>query len=225
MMKLRLNKLYLCACLALLFGSGCAEDPARRTLAASNLTKTGNEEKVKKLFEYIYERDKTLKKTPEWLKAAYSGLKIKKIEDIPKGEYQTYKKYLTGKNIYFIVHPGYYAFIDTHKTTPLSKENINGFPLKNISERILDTFPADDLTARVVKEEEKLTREFLEFMSTEKKLVILVLPRDYKANLNFGFETRLDEYGRYINELTNFSESVIYVESEGPSDGFVKKMT
>ncbi|OGW28066.1 MAG: hypothetical protein A2X59_03165 [Nitrospirae bacterium GWC2_42_7] len=176
--------------------------------------------RIKEVFKEINETNKTLKKSPEWLTEAYSSIKIKKLNDILKEEYSSYSKYLHSSEVYIIVHPGYYAFIQNKQPLPLW-EYAKGFPQNNVVERISENLSRDDISIKVMEEQEKVLRDFIEFMSKEKKLVILILPGDYKNHLSYGYVKGYDEYARYINELTNMSESVIYMESKEYNNGFL----
>lgn len=178
-------------------------------------------ERIKKVFEDIYERNRTLEKSPVWLKEAYSSLKIKRLNDIPKEEFNTYKKYLYNRNIYIIVHPGFYTFFE-NKSIPPPRETIEGFPLHNMTERFSFEIPSDAVNYKVMQEQGRLLEDFLELFSTEKRLVILLLPRDYKAHLSYGYTQGFDEYARYINGITNMSESVLYMESMAHDNGFME---
>jgi hypothetical protein len=176
--------------------------------------------RIKEVFREIGENNKTLKKSPEWLSRAYESIKIRKLSDIPKEEYSSYRKYLHRDGVYIIVHPGYYAFIQNKQPLPLW-EYAKGFPPHNVVERFSENMAPDDLSIKIMIEQEKVLRDFIEFMSKEKKLVILILPGDYKNHLSYGYVKGHDEYARYINELTNMSESVIYMESKEYNNGFL----
>jgi len=225
-MTFKLREISIIVILALLLGLGCVTEQTssgQKPLDAGKNQADEKDERIKKVFETISERNKTIKKSPEWLKTAYSGIGIKRLNDIPKEKYQSYRKYLSGNSIYFIVHPGYFAFFDDSKSTYLPKEApTEGFPANNIAERFMGILPPDAVTTKLLKEEEVLLRDFLEFMSTEKRLVVLVLSRDYKEHFSYGEPTGRDEYARYINELTNMSDSIIYMESQGPWDGLIE---
>lgn len=178
--------------------------------------------RIKEAFKQINELNETTKKSQEWLREAYSGIKIKRLNDIPKEEYGAYKKYLYKRQIYIIVHPGFYSFF-VNKNAPAPKDLIEAFPAKNLADRIFSDAPTDTLGLKLAQENERLLRNFLEYMSVEKRLVILILPRDYKGYLTNGYSPGLDEYARYLNDLTNGSESILYMESENHNTGAMAK--
>lgn len=170
-------------------------------------------ERVKNIVDGINERNETIEKTQEWLKEAYSGIKLRNLRDIPKSEYKNYKQYLDKGRVYVIVHPSYYPFFENNVTLSSASDR-KAYPSKNIVERYMDSYTAFDYNLKIVKEQERIMRSFIEFMSAEKKLIILVIPGNYLENLNYGYISGLDEYARYINEISNKSDSVIYIESE-----------
>lgn len=179
--------------------------------------------RMKKVMEGITERNTTIKRSPEWLKDAYSGLKIRNLNSIPKETYKDFSQYLYRGTVYILVHPGYYTFFHARHDLP-PVEEIAGYPALNLVGRLTNSSPAaKDYSMRVMKEQERLTRNFLEFMSMDKKLVILILPRNYKEHLVNGYVEGRDEYARYINELTNMSDSILYMESEMHDNGYLTR--
>lgn len=217
-----INKIFFC--LFLVFLIGCMPekktDVPMETILKNKEERKQERARIKEVFREINETNKTLKKSPEWLAEAYSSIKIRKLNDIPKEEYSSYSKYMHKNGVYIIVHPGYYAFIQNKQPLPLW-EYANGFPKNNIVERISENLYPDDISIKVMREQEKVLRDFIEFMSKEKKLVILILPGDYKNYLSYGYVNGYDEYARYINELTNMSGSVVYMESKEHDNGFL----
>ena len=236
-MFLKLNKLFLClaACLVIFTEFSYAEqaddaqppieqkkeevkppiDPKKEELKQEI-------ERIRKLVERINEKNQNIKKSPEWLKEAYSSIKIKKLNDIPKADYNSFKQYVTNDEIYIIVHAGFFVFFD-NKTTLSSPKDSEEAPSKNIPERLFEKIHPDDFALKVLQEHENLLRYFLELMSTEKKLVILILPKDYKKYLGYGYISGLDEYARYINEMSNMSDTFMYMESQTNDTGFLDK--
>lgn len=179
--------------------------------------------RIKGVFQEIKERNGSQKKSSEWLREAHSGLKIRDLRSIPKENYKGFGQSLYNGNIYVIVHPGYYAFFHAKHNLPPGEE-IGGYPARNLVERIAaDSELGKSLNIRVMKEQERLIRNFLEFMSMEKKLVILVLPRNHREHLLNGYAAGHDEYARFINDLTNMSPSILYIESETHDNGFLTK--
>lgn len=172
------------------------------------------------IMEKIRHSNATLKKTPEWLKEAYSGVKIKKLADIKEADYESYGRYVFGGNAYFIVHPGFHVFFETKSVRP-ANGIIGDYPNENLFERFAAGVDPSYGPHAVLKEQERILRDFVEFLSYKKRLAILVLPGNYKSHLSAGYNPGMDEYARYINEMTNMSESVVYVESEEWENGYL----
>ncbi|TAL26659.1 MAG: hypothetical protein EPN94_02800 [Nitrospirae bacterium] len=224
-MALKLARNLICLLIFFLLLSGLSHIEAEENPQDSPAEQETNSEgltRIKEAFKQINELNETTKKSPEWLREAYSGIKIKRLNDIPKEEYGAYKKRLYKGQIYIIVHPGFYSFF-ANKNAPEPKERIDAFPAKNLADRIFSDAPTDSLGLKLAQENERLLRNFLEYMSLEKKLVILILPRDYKKYLTNGYSPGLDEYARYLNDLTNGSESILYMESRNHNTGDMEK--
>lgn len=170
----------------------------------------------------INEKKKIRKKSPDWLSASYSSLKIKRLDEVPEGKYVEYAKFVDpgDPTIYIVIHPAYYPFF-INDSVLSSNSDLDAKPLENIVERFCARVSFHDRELRVMQEQERSLRDFLEIMSSEKKLLILVLPRDYKSHLSYGYLNGLDEYMRYINEVTGMSESVLYVESLEYNFGYI----
>jgi len=66
--------------------------------------------RIKEIFQEIKTGNSSLKRSPEWLKEAYSGLHIRDLRSIPKESFKDFRQSLYNSNVYIIVHPGYYAF-------------------------------------------------------------------------------------------------------------------
>lgn len=224
-MALKPGKFFICSLILFLILSGLTYIQAEEEPQDSKPEEepTYNElAKIKKTFERINERNNTVKKSPEWLREAYSGIKINRLNDIPKEEYSSYKKYLYKGQIYIIVHPGFYTFF-VNKNAPPPKETIENFPATNLVERLFSNIQTNSLGLKLAQENERLLRNFLEYMSEEKKLVLLILPGDYQKHLTNGYSPGLDEYSRYLNDMTNKSESIIYMESQNHNTGAMGK--
>lgn len=214
------------ACLVLFFSlsvmaSGCAHKEATRGVslyfASKRIADKAEESRVRQLMEDINARRESQKKSVSWLKESYAGLKIKRLNDIRPEDYRTYEKLLDSKDrrAYIIVHPAFYAFFMNARILS-SRNDLIVPPSKNIVERLYEQDDASSVFDRsldVMQEQEMALRDFMETTSTEKKLVIIVLPKDYRKYLSYGYIEGLDEYVRYINEITNMSDSVVYMES------------
>lgn len=209
---------------SVLFSSGCA--PARAgdgvNLYITHWKADSEKEikRVRKIMREINHRNKNVEDSPEWLKEAYGSINIQSLYNIPKDDYVKYKRYSDrdGGRLYVIVHPAFYTFFQLN--TELSeKSDARSYPTKNIVERLYDRVSIQSFGLRVMQEQERQLRDFIETASTEKKLILMVLPRNYKNAFTYGYIEGLDEYARFINEITNLSESAIYMYSVDYNNG------
>lgn len=192
-------------------------DPSSVTLEQPRGIK--DPERFKKIFDEIYEKKNTSRKSAERLKEAYHSLKVRKLRDIPPSDYKSFSQYLYNKNVYIIVHPAYYLFFQNKVAAPPG-EFTGGFPALNLVDRFTRDLPPDASPGlKAMVEQGRLLEDFLQYFSTEKRLVILILPRDYLSHLSYGYVPGQDEYARYLNEITNMSESVLYLESSSWETG------
>jgi len=182
--------------------------------------------KVVQLLQEINQEHVKIKNSGEALRDLYSGLKIKKLTDLKPEDYAGYKQYVQSagdvKRIYFIIHPAYYVFFANTMPFP-SKEDIQGFPTRNLVERFYETvsYSGLDTNLEVMQEQERALRDFLEVMSYQNNLVILVLPKDASNHFRYGYRDGINEYTRYLNEITHGSKSVLYLESTDFADGII----
>jgi len=167
----------------------------------------------------IDERNKTVEDDPEWIKRAYNGLMVRKLNNLSEREYKGYRKYLDDGAAYIIVHPAFFPFFHYPKTVPVIDQE-SFLPKDNVVERILHMKPMD-LKFALLQAQERRMRDFLEFMSAREKLVIVVVPRHYNKYRRYRYREGHDEYARYLNEVTNFSKSVLFAESRSPNRGYL----
>ncbi|MDO9289471.1 MAG: hypothetical protein Q7T83_11870 [Thermodesulfovibrionales bacterium] len=217
--------------LALLIG-GCASTEIIPVIPAAQ---NSPEEilRAKEIWQKIEERSRTVENNPEWIDNSYTGINIRSLSTLPIGKYTDYKKFLDNGTVYIINHPGYYTFFHHPKIS--RKDNS---PSKSIMDMFLEKDSAswtdvfwenssekgstkryDKESVRIMKEFERIERNFLEFKSTEQKLVIIIVPGNYKKYSNYTYKNGNDEYASYLNEVTNLSESVLYLESKKPNRG------
>lgn len=182
--------------------------------------KAGGEED-KAVIIGIEERNRTVEDSPAWIQNAYEGLKIRRLNSVSEKEYEDYRKFLENGAVYVIVHPGYFPFFQ-YKDMPAEEKQPEEDYLgkKNVVERLLSV-PPPDINFSVLQAQERRTRDFLEYKSTEEKLIIIVLPRNYKSFKGYVYKNGIDEYARYLNEVTNLSKSVLFVESKSASRGYL----
>ena len=170
---------------------------------------------VDAVLKEIEERNATVEGQTNWRSEAYQRFMIKDLASIDEGDYAGYARYLDNGAVYIVVHPAYYTFFHDDSLLP---EYSPGISADNAMERFLSE-SAYSSKSRLIKAQEKQIRDFLEYMSTDKKLVILVLPRDYRDFPAYKFRKDRDEYMRFINEVTNGSDSVVYLYSKRPNRG------
>lgn len=205
---------------ALLFlTTGCGGNMAA-TIRPPAMIGQDSDESVRKhaalVLEEVQKRNLSVESDPAWIQESYKRFRIRNLAEIKEVEYADYRKYLDGGIVYVVVHPAYYAFF--HNRAAGNWQEEAGLSRKNALDTFLDTSAFSSRT-RLVKAQEKNLRDFLEYMSTEKKLVLLVLPRGYSTYPAYQYRTGNDEYMRYLNEVTNESESVVYLYSNKPNRG------
>lgn len=216
------NVILLIGLTGLLFGCAGAGEPD--ITLSGDLEKNKDKEFVARAKQVVTEinlRNKTVEKSPEWIREAYKGIKLKRLLNIPPDQYADYSKYLSNGNLYVIVHPSFYPFFETDLVLSSKSDSVD-LPVKNLVERFYDKATFYMPNIKVMQEQEKLMKKFLEYASIEKKLILLIVPRDYKEHLSYGYREGLDEYARYVNEITNMSDSVIYMESADWATGYIK---
>lgn len=170
-------------------------------------------DRVKRVFADIDERNSTIKKSDVWLRDAYAAIRIRRLNDIAPADFARYRRFVDKNEVYIIVHPAYYPYFDIWNIPRPAPDYREGLPAQNIMDRIAEGISPSHYAFRATHEQERIVRDFLEYASYDKKLVVLVLPRDHRSHVTYGQQDGYDEYARYINEITNRSENIIYLES------------
>ncbi len=168
------------------------------------------------LLSRIEERNATVEHDLEWRRHAYEKFLVKNLHEIDEHEYEGYARYLDSGAVYIIVHPAYYTFFQSGDSS--SYENRSLLSDSNAVDRLLSE-PVYFSTTKLIRAQEKMLRDFLEYMSTDRRLVILILPGGYQEYAGYRYRKASDEYMRFINEVTNESASVLYVYSKKPNRG------
>jgi hypothetical protein len=172
----------------------------------------------------IRERNSTVENSPEWIERSYLSFMFRNLEDIPEEEYSNYAKYARGGRVFVIVHPAFYTFFTVDKRFSLKdEESVEGVHPDNVVERFYKRTTTFDDNLRIMQEQEKVLRDFIEVLSTENILIVFILPKDYKENLNKGVTGERDEYARFLNEIANESDSVVYLYSRKVDRGDVER--
>lgn len=165
--------------------------------------------------------DDVLKEHSEVINNLYGKLKIVSLDQIPEDKFGDYKKYVNNGSAYVIVHPSYYVFFHNYGSKKVVVERPNWDFSKNIVDIFIENYPAGKSNIlKKMKESERRERDFIKKASSRGRLVILVLPPDYLNHPEYPYR-RLDEYARYLNEVTGDSPSVIYIDSESYKRGYV----
>ncbi len=179
----------------------------------------GTQLKEKKIVE---PDEEILREYAEVISNLYGNLKIRSLNDIPEEKFIEYKKYVNNGTAYVIVHPSYYVFFHNYdKKAKVVIERSRGDYSKNIVDMFIDDYPVgQSKTLKQMKESERRERDFLKKASSRGRLIILVLPPDYNKHPEYPYR-KLDEFARYLNEVTGASPSVVYVESESYKHGYM----
>ena len=175
---------------------------------------------IDEIIEKAEERNRSVEDDPEWIKRAYSGMMVRRLVNVPQNEYKDYKKYLDNGAVYIMAHPAFFPFF--HYPRKLVDNTSKSIDKHNVVEKLLKLKPKNYEFA-VLQAQERRTRDFMEFKSTQEKLIIVVVPRGYNKYTGYTYKRGRDEYMRYINEITNFSKSVLYAESRTPNRGYLRE--
>jgi hypothetical protein len=213
---------------ALLIVVGCAgastSRPQIARLDASMImtpagTSNLSPEDIESVLNRIEERNRTVEDDQEWIKASYENLMVRRLINVSSSEYPNYRKYLDDGAAYIVVHPAFFTFFHYTKKKKRRNDTEDMYKL-NIVEFLLRINPSTPQFA-VLQAQERRMRDFLEFKSTQKKLVIIVIPKNYNSYSGYTYRNMQDEYRRFLNEASNFSSSVLFVESRSPNRGYL----
>ncbi|MBI5634727.1 MAG: hypothetical protein HZA15_14755 [Nitrospirae bacterium] len=208
-------------CVAVL--AGCASGPIQTAVPAQPFDdkalgefREQKRQHIDSVMDAVERRNQDVEKNPFWISWAYGRLNIRKLNDIPSVSYGEYAKYIdSSKSVYIIVHPSYYLFFHSRKS------QVTRDPL-DLKDSIVDVFlkePPRKAVMQLEQEQQRNEKNFLEYLTMNEKLVILLLPRNYRAANSYAFKKSNDEYARYLNEIANGSPSILYMESESASVG------
>lgn len=166
----------------------------------------------------IRARNEGVEDEEDWIRRSYKGLMVRRLTNVSTSEYATFNKYLDNGTVYILVHPSFFSFFHYPKKLTESTEDS---PSKyNVVERLLKIKPQNPQFA-LLQAQERRMRDFIEYKATEKKLLVIVIPKNYQKYSGYTYRKGVDEYMRYLNEVTNMSESVLFVESKSPNRGYL----
>ena len=173
---------------------------------------------VNEILREVEKRNKEVEDEPAWIEQSYEGLMVRRLTNVSEREFPKFKKYLDNDSIYILVHPGFFSFF--HYPRKLRRSDSDDVSEFNVVELLLKR-RAKTAEFALLQAQERRTRDFVEFKSVQKKLLIIVVPQNYKEYSGYTYRKSRDEYMRYLNEITNFSESVLFVESRSPNRGYL----
>lgn len=154
----------------------------------------------------------------------YKDLNIRSLDQVPESDYEYMKKYVIGGVATVVVHPAYYVFFQDNNGKKVFVERGSDFS-KNIVDIFLDEFPAgDNAKVNSIKLSLRKEVEFIRGKAQNRELIVLVIPPNYQQHPEYPYK-RLDEFGRFLNEVTNGSPSVLYVESNDFKSGHLANET
>ncbi len=204
--------------LALIFLSSCAPS-IRKDIDAPFFSGRDTSLRTNIILHSIEERNRNIEDDSRWIASSYERFFIKGLHEVNEEDYPSYARFLDNGSVYIIVHPAYYTFFQKPLFPVEAEESISP---ENELERLLNEKSLSPKTA-LIKAQEKSLRDFLEYASTTQRLIILILPGGYKSYPAYRFKGQRDEMRRYINEVTNESESVIYLYSKKPNRGLLSE--
>jgi len=187
-------------------------------MSADTLTAEVLEQKKKTIRDVmaaVDERNHVIEADTEWIDWAYQGLSIAKLNTLSPEQYERFRKYVDHGSAYIFVHPSYSLFFPAKKTRALRRPADRH---SSIVDSFLESSP-DTAVTLLEQEQLKIEKNFIEYLTTEEKLVILVLPRDYRHAMNYGYTEGPDEYARYLNGIANGSPAILQLESEASNSG------
>lgn len=171
--------------------------------------------RLKNIIAGVDQRNLTVEKDPDWIEWSYGEIGVRKLNTVSPDKYSRYAKYVKNGTIYIIVHPAYYVFFN--KNAPVIQRETD-----DKTSGVLDLLIGQisrDAASQFVLQQQINEKNFIEYVSADERLLILILPNDYKKQSNYRYAALKDEYARYINEITNGSESVLSIESKSSTGG------
>ncbi|TAN40601.1 MAG: hypothetical protein EPN25_07015 [Nitrospirae bacterium] len=214
----RNRKLKFSALAVVLLIAACATQPASLSIRPPAYDRNISEEEKKHadaILGDIELRNRTVEIDEQWVQSSYKDFLINNLADLDEQSYANFSKYLDKGAVYIIIHPAYYTFF---QDTDVRVDSDHDKKAMNAMDRFLSDHGYSSKSV-LIKAQEKMLRDFLEYKSTEKKLVVLILPKSYRSYQGYKYRNDRDEYMRFVNAVTNESESVIYLYSKKPNRG------
>jgi hypothetical protein len=136
------------------------------------------------------------------------------LRDLPSDFEKNLKGKINAEELYVFVHPSYFIFFHRNKLG-LAKKASGNLVQTFINMKFLDERPK----LRLMKEYERTEMEFLSSAARDGKLVLLVLPGGYLNSKQYVYRNGTDEYTRYLNDVTQRSDTVFYIETISSTSG------
>lgn len=174
-------------------------------------------EEINGILEEVEKRNRDVEDDPEWIDKSYLNFMLRRLTNVSVSEFDNYRKYLDDGAVYIVVHPAFFTFF--HYARKVRADDPEEEKM-NILEILLNRKPSTSEFA-VLQAQERRMRDFIEFKSTQNKLVIMVIPQNYRKYSGYTYRKGKDEYLRFLNETTNFSRSVLFVESRSANRGYL----
>jgi len=178
--------------------------------------------RVKDAFAGIDARRLSRNQNDGWLRDAYQEIHLRNLREIPQQDLAGYRRYVADGSIFIIVHPGYFPFFDTWDIARPTFDYATGMPRENLVDRTTADLPASDTVYRTAREQERIVRDLVAYLAAERRLVVLILPRDYRDHVTYGAAPGYDEYARYLNEISGEAENVVFLESAAYDQGTLR---
>jgi len=175
---------------------------------------------INKVLGEVETRNKKVEDDKLWIDKSYKGLLVRRLTNISEREFPRYSKYLDNGAAYVLVHPAFFSFF--HYPRKLRRSDSIETMEFNVVELLLKRKPKTHEFA-LLQAQERRMRDFVEFKSTQKKLLVMVVPKNYKTYSGYTYRKGRDEYMRFLNETTNLSDSVLFVESRSPNRGYLSE--
>lgn len=166
-------------------------------------------EKLDNIIAEVEHRNDTLEQHPAWISMASQGFLLSDLSTLRVDAYENYRKYLDNGDLYVIVHPAYSVFFNNDDLYSDSIGTVDSF--------LNET--AYTKSSRLIMEQERSLRDFLEITSTRNRLIVLVLPNNGQQSRGSISGEGRDKFALYVNSVTNGSDSVLYLYSEKPNGG------
>ncbi|KKM26329.1 hypothetical protein LCGC14_1585860 [marine sediment metagenome] len=230
--EIEMHRRYLTICFAIVlaaaFLSGCATEDKKPdlvyfevdmilpTVGTSGLMPS----EINDILREVETRNREVEDDPDWIKKSYEGLMVRRLNNVSEREYARFEKYLDNGSVYILVHPGFFSFF--HYPRRLRSSVDEAVSEYNIVELLLKRRPKTAEFA-LLQAQERRTRDFFEFKTAQKKLIIFIIPQNYQEYSGYTYRKSRDEYMRYLNEITNFSESVLFIDSRSPNRGSISE--